>query len=322
MIPPINGTPNTQPAHIFGQRERRMLQVGLDLETTSTDPSRARIVQFASIARCPGWLPEPVESNFLVNPQQPIPLSATEIHGISDAQVADKQTLSERLPQIVELLSRATQPGACIVGYNVRRYDFPLLQHALAQLGMIGSSPIIVDVCDLVNWHLRELPSRKLGKVAEYLGVGFETNGTFKWLLTKTNSGKVESSSEVAFDRAHDALSDVRATFRILDKLRERLKLTDNMLGDMELVRLSILAAVRVDAEYDQYKHYVYRDRDSWDSPQSAFRLGFGKHCGRLLSELREQEPRYCRWLEKDVIPEAPIAARDVFKLLRETPND
>jgi len=37
-------------AHLFSQREKRALFVGLDLETTGIDPSRAKVVQFASVA--------------------------------------------------------------------------------------------------------------------------------------------------------------------------------------------------------------------------------------------------------------------------------
>lgn len=44
----MNGSP-----HLLNQRPKRMLFVGLDLETTDTDPGSAAIVQFASVVRCP-----------------------------------------------------------------------------------------------------------------------------------------------------------------------------------------------------------------------------------------------------------------------------
>ena len=67
---------------LLNQRERRMLMVGLDLETTSADPSRARVVQFGAVSRCPGWLPPPgVESCFLVDPG--VPLSACSTSSVS-----------------------------------------------------------------------------------------------------------------------------------------------------------------------------------------------------------------------------------------------
>lgn len=284
---------------LLNQRERRLLQVGIDLETTSADPSRAKIVQFAAVSRCPGWLPAPgVESNFLVDPQQPIPESATKIHRITDEMVRRKQTLAQRAPALLELLGKTCQPGACVVGYNVRKYDLPLLQHVLAEMGFVaGCNPMVLDVLDLVSWYHRELPTRKLFNAFCYFF---------------PEEAEPEDFEE-AKARCHDALWDVRTTFRVLDAIRKRLDIPDTHAGDLNLLRLAQIAAVRVDAEWSQYQHYVYRCRESWAADQSVYRLGFGKHCGRPLVEVRE-DPWYRGFLERDVIPEAPIATHPIFR--------
>lgn len=164
--------------HLFNQREKRALFVGLDLETTGTDPSRAKVVQFASVAQCPGFLPpEGTVASFLLDPGCAIPASASAVHGITDEMVRGKLTFDQNLPQLMQLLHMATQPGAIVTGYNVRRYDWPLLQHALAERGIVVPTPTFVDVCDLIGWYYRHLPSRKLTAVAEHLGVGFASAG-------------------------------------------------------------------------------------------------------------------------------------------------
>lgn len=292
---------------LLNQRERRLLQVGIDLETTSADPSRARIVQFAAVSRCPGWLPSPgVESNFLVDPGCPIPESATKIHRITDEMVRGKQTLAQRAPALLELLGKTCQPGACVVGFNVRKYDLPLLQHALAEMGFVaGCNPMVLDVLDLVSWYHRELPSRKLADVANYFGVPFAADA--KWDFD-------QPTSESAKDKAHDALSDVRASFRVLDAIRERLNISDTHAGDLNLLRLAQIAAVRVDAEWSQYQHYVYRCRESWASDQPVYRFGFGKHCGKTLIEVCGSDPWYRNFLERDVIPKATKATHSIFR--------
>lgn len=296
--------PPTNAEHIFNQREQRLLQIGIDLETTGTDPSRARVVQFASIARCPGWLLAPIEERFLVDPGCPIPPSATAVHKLTDDMVRGQPTLADYAPRLVETLSRAGSPGACIVGYNARRYDLPLLTHALAATaGVIGPAPMIIDVYDLVMWHCRGFRSRKLWDVAEVLGVAQEPTVLFD------ASGSQSSEPE----RPHDALSDIRVMFRVLDALRQRMGIPDTMQGDLNLLRIAMVAAVRIDAEYNQFAHFVYRDRDTWDSDSAVFRLGFGKFSGRELRELRETEPGYCRFLERDVIPRMPIGAVKAF---------
>jgi len=233
--------------HLFNQREKRALFVGLDLETTGTDPSRAKIVQFASVAQCPGFLPpEGTVANFLLDPGCAIPPSATAVHGISNEMVLGKLTFDQNLPQLMQLLHMATQPGAIVTGYNVRRYDWPLLQHALAERGIVVPTPTFVDVCDLVGWYYRHLPSRKLTAVAEHLGVGFLSsaasvqNGLQPAFLSHhgitpptygkpTEVGHVvqtlrspeQTNNETRVgsdvpDRAHDALGDVNKTFQVL----------------------------------------------------------------------------------------------------------
>ncbi len=290
----MNGNPV-----LLNQRERRMLMVGLDLETTSVDPSRACVVQFGAVSRCPGWLPPPgVESCFLVDPGIPIPTSATAINRITDDMVRGKETLAQRAPALLDLMAKASQPGACVVGYNVRKYDLPLLQLQLAQMGYVaGTNPMVIDVLDLVSWYHRDLPSRKLAKVAESFGV----------------DGSLDVDTIDAARQAHDALYDVRCTFRVLDVIRQRLSIPDTHAGDLNLLRLAQIAAIRVDAEYSQYQHYVYRCRDSWDAERPVYRLGFGKYCGRLLGELRERETGYWRWLLENVRSNMPVGAKAVI---------
>lgn len=301
----MNGNPV-----LLNQRERRMLMVGLDLETTSADPSRACVVQFGAVSRCPGWLPPPgVESCFLVDPGVPIPASATAINRITDDMVCGKETLVQRAPALLDLMAKSSQPGACVVGYNVRKYDLPLLQLQLAQMGYVaGCNPMVIDVLDLVSWYHRDLPSRKLAKVAEIFGVDGSP--------VELGFGSHIDMGEAAVDaarQAHDALYDVRCTFRVLDVIRQRLGIPDTHAGDLNLLRLAQIAAVRVDAEYSQYQHYVYRCRDSWDAERPVYRLGFGKHCGRLLGELRERESGYWRWLLDNVRSDMPVGAKAVI---------
>ena len=333
---------------LLNQRERRMLMVGIDLETTGTDPSRAKICQFAAVSRCPGWLPEPgIESKFLVDPQCPIPESATKVHRLTDDMVRGVQSLAERAPALMELLGKCCQSGACIVGYNVRKYDLPLLFHALADLGFVfGAQPMVLDVLDLVSWYHRDLPSRKLEHVATNLGLPVESFDNRPFFdanvppinpkIWENRAATFEEMKERAVEslrdmkqladrarngepiprpteQAHDALSDVKAAFRILAAIRRRLDVPDTMAGDLNLLRLAQIAAVRVEAEYSQYKHYLYRCRESWSVESPPLRLGFGKHCGRLLSDILAEDPGYWRWLHDKIRPDMPVAAKQAM---------
>lgn len=59
-----------------------------DLETTGTDVVNDRIVEIAILKVYPNGNKE--SKTWLVNPQMPIPPSATAVHGITDEKVANE----------------------------------------------------------------------------------------------------------------------------------------------------------------------------------------------------------------------------------------
>lgn len=91
-----------------------------DLETTGTDTVRDRIVEISYLKVFPNGKQE-IKTRRL-NPEMPIPASATAIHGISDDDVKDCPTFK----QIARSL--ATQLEGCdLAGFNSSRFDIPLL---------------------------------------------------------------------------------------------------------------------------------------------------------------------------------------------------
>ena len=61
----------------------------VDLETTGTDPQTDRIVEIAILKITPDG--ERLRRVQRLNPGVPIPPAATEVHGITDADVAHKR---------------------------------------------------------------------------------------------------------------------------------------------------------------------------------------------------------------------------------------
>lgn len=281
--PPVNGV------HVFNMRERRALMVGLDTETTDSDPSRAKLVQLAVISHCPGYMPPEGQScSLMLNPGVPMPPSATAVNGLTDEMLHDKPKLDDKLQDIVGLCSTVAQPGAVLVGYNVRRYDFPLLRALLAERGLVPPMPVFIDVYDLAHWHYRHLPSLKLSALADALGVPFQPG------------------------EAHEALADIRKCFEVLAVMRKQLGITDDLAGDHELVRLSALAAVRGDAERDRYSYHIFRCRDRWAESDAPFRVGMGKqHCGQLLTEVLAKDLGFVRWFCSKPLRSAPRGVWD-----------
>ena len=79
--------------------------VVFDLETTGIDVDKDRIVQIAMIRVDPAGGRTTFET--LVNPEQPIPPAATNVHGIHDADVRDKPTFRQIRREVEDFLTDA-----------------------------------------------------------------------------------------------------------------------------------------------------------------------------------------------------------------------
>ncbi len=116
----------------------------IDLETTGLDPQQDRIVEVAIVRVEPREGHELLHS--LVDPGCPIPAAATRVHGIRDADVRGAPTLAELAPRIERLLA-----GCTLVGYNLERFDLPLLAAELARAGhrLEWRSRCVLDACTI-----------------------------------------------------------------------------------------------------------------------------------------------------------------------------
>ena len=159
--------------------------VCMDLEATGVWPKHDRIVQIATASIFPNGNVSTWSS--LVNPERPIPQATTAIHGISDAMVASAPTFKHVAPTVKALLS------ACdLTGYNVARFDRPLLA---AEFGRVGVEDPTVGarIIDAYTLFVRQEP-RGLDDALRFY--------------------RVEKGQ--ATRRAHDARSDVEATIAVL----------------------------------------------------------------------------------------------------------
>ncbi len=92
----------------------------IDLETTGVNVAKDRIVEICIVKVMPNGNEE--VKTYRVNPGMPIPPQSTEVHGITDADVANEPTFKEIGKTIAKYLE-----GCDLAGYNSNRFDFPLL---------------------------------------------------------------------------------------------------------------------------------------------------------------------------------------------------
>ncbi|MHA7943382.1 3'-5' exonuclease [Formosa sp. 3Alg 14/1] len=112
-----------------------------DLETTGINISKDRIVEIAILKVFPDGKEE--SKTWLVNPEMSIPLEVTEIHGISDADVADAPTFKALAKDIYNMIKDSD-----LGGFNSNRFDIPLLAEEMlrADIDFDMKSTLAVDV--------------------------------------------------------------------------------------------------------------------------------------------------------------------------------
>ncbi|MFF4607800.1 exonuclease domain-containing protein [Streptomyces sp. NPDC001339] len=169
----------------------------LDTETTGLDDD-ARIVEIAVLSSSGEVL-----LDTLLNPGVPIPVDASQIHGITDSDVASADRFSDVLARLAALLN-----GKRVLIYN-KWYDVGVLRHELT-LHFLDCSPVEATEEEAAAWA-REQAAAWLGALdvedvmipySDWVGDFSEYHGNNRWQ---------------PLDGGHRAADDCRA---VLDCLR------------------------------------------------------------------------------------------------------
>lgn len=92
-----------------------------DIEATGLNRKTDRIVEIAIVKVWPDGVNETLELR--INPQMPIPQVVQQIHGISDADVAESPVFDDVAREIADFLEDCD-----LSGYNLLYFDIPLLE--------------------------------------------------------------------------------------------------------------------------------------------------------------------------------------------------
>jgi DNA polymerase-3 subunit epsilon len=102
--------------------------VFVDLETTGVSPVADRIVELSLIKVHPDGRRETMTRR--VNPGMPIPQEASRIHGITDADVVAAPPFAATADEVLAFIGTAD-----LAGFNIVRFDLPILHRELAVAG-------------------------------------------------------------------------------------------------------------------------------------------------------------------------------------------
>ncbi len=191
----------------------------IDLETTGVNLSTDRIVEIAIIKVLPSM--ERQVKRKLINPEMPIPVSSSDIHGITDEMVKDAPTFKQAANEIKQYLENCD-----LGGYNSNRFDIPMLMEEFLRAGLE------VDLTD-----------RRMIDV-QHIFYSMEPR-------TLTAAYKFYCQKELV--DAHSAEADVQATIDVLLAQLQRYE----QLGDSVD---SILNAIGEDKIIDYARRFSYDD--------------------------------------------------------------
>ena len=225
--------------------------VFFDLETTGLDTRRDRIVELALIRFMPDG--EEIERTRRFNPEMPIPPEATAIHGITDADVATEEPFRRR----ARSLHGHYIADADLAGFNVRRFDVPMLVAEFERCG-IELDPKARRVIDVGTiFHAKE-PRDLTAAVRFYLDRDHED--------------------------AHTALSDITVASEVLVAQLDRYR---DLPRDLDGLHALCDDHAPVRTELERWFQGEGADR--------VFRRG--KHRGERLPDVALTAPDYLEWM-------------------------
>ena len=119
--------------------------VAMDTETTGLDVARDRVVEIAAVRLQGGPADGAVSFARLVDPGIPVPASSTDIHGITDDDLAGAETFAQVMPAFAEWVGRSV-----VVGYALG-FDLAVLKAEHTRHGLRWTAPRSLDVRHLVQ---------------------------------------------------------------------------------------------------------------------------------------------------------------------------
>lgn len=167
-------------------------KIFFDTETTGVNTQTDRIVEI-SIIKTNSKLEVLDKIHYLLNPTMPIPIEASEVHGIYDKDVKNSPTFGDVSNKILNFIQDCD-----IAGYNSNRFDIPLLMEEFNRCG-ITLDLSNVNIIDIYQIELLSKPNSLSSVYRKYTGKDLED--------------------------AHSAESDTLATIEVLKHQLENLEL-------------------------------------------------------------------------------------------------
>jgi len=238
-----------------------------DLEATGINISTDRIVEISIVKVHPGGKEE--IKTLKINPTIPIPKEVSLIHGIYDDDVKDAPTFKDVAKELHQFFM-----GADLAGFNVLKYDIPLLVEEFLRAG--------IDF-DIEKRNL--LDSQKIFFMMEKRNL----SAAYKFYCNKT------------LENAHSAEADTIASYEVFKAQIARYEheemedLQGNVIGTIENDMKKIHSLIN-EKMVDLAGRFVFNS----DGVEC---FNFGKHKGKPIEQVIKEEPGFYDWMMKGDFP-------------------
>lgn len=248
--------------------------VFFDLETTGVTVGTDHIIEICLHKVCPDSTEQTLVHRIRPVDAQgktvPIPPFTTEIHGITDADVADKPTFAELADELATFIGDAD-----LAGYNSNRFDVPLLVEEFLRVG-----------------HPFDLRCRRL----------VDVQNIFHKMEQRTLKAAYRFYCDKNLDNAHSADADTLATYEVLKAQLDRYQDAEYTAPDGTVSKpivndIEALSRFTTNTQWADLVGHIGYDK------QHKELFNFGKHKGRTLEYVFTHEPAYYDWMMKADFP-------------------
>lgn len=239
-----------------------------DLETTGVNVGSDRIVEIAILKAMPDGT-ELIKS-MRINPEMPIPLQSSLIHGIYDKDIANAPTFKQAAAELAEFIGDAD-----LAGYNSNRFDIPVLLEEFLKAG------IDFDMSD-----------RKF----------VDVQNVFHQMEQRTLRAAYKFYCNKDIINAHSAEADITATYHVLLAQIERYQDTEfedkqgNISKPVQNSVEALHAFTNMNKPVDFAGRMVFNENE-----EEIF--NFGKHKGKTVEHVFDIEPSYYAWMRQGDFP-------------------
>ncbi|TDQ12093.1 3'-5' exonuclease [Pedobacter metabolipauper] len=239
-----------------------------DLETTGVNVGVDRIVEIAILKAMPDG--SELIKTLRINPEMPIPLQSSLIHGIYDEHVANEPTFKMAAQEVADFIGDAD-----LAGYNSNRFDIPVLLEEFLRAG--------VDF---------DMGDRKF----------VDVQNIFHQMEQRTLKAAYKFYCDKDIINAHSAEADITATYHVLLAQIEKYKDVDfeDKQGNISKPVINDVDALHTFTNMNKPVDFAGRMVFN-DNNEEIF--NFGKHKGKTVEQVFDLEPSYYAWMKQGDFP-------------------